>query len=429
MPEFTKKRGAGCHRQSEKRAKQVTAVESELKTSSRHVTKRRRRWQDRSSTKCWSKRTAPQQRGEEFAKKVIRKKKGDVEEARNYCPICSLPTLNKLFSTLLCNRLYLDSTSCSRWTREGFWRSYQTLDHLAVSKCGSRRGLHEARWGTNHYGAHSSNVESSHNTSASWSGYTQNTKRQSWQTKRVMCSKQRGNEAGWPIIQFTLRHSSPTGTERRPGQLAKKRHGQMLGWLRIRLPHQPAIPRRRTLVLYIAGTTAEHDVWLQVKHREGRNKNPPAKQKKTQQSKFEQKKRSGDQQHQSRGATSEWMCQVSRTDNNISATGDKKKSSVAFGPPGRRSTDTYRSWHQDHISYSTDFACSMWCADLSDAERERHTLTTPHGSGDCSHIFCTTAKPALEHPHGAPREGKTSARKDEQNTNSASAEEPPTGGR
>ena len=58
-------------------------------------------------------------------------KKGDVEEAGNYRPNCTLPALYKLFSTLLYSRLY------SRLDREqptdqgGFRRSYQTSDHLA----------------------------------------------------------------------------------------------------------------------------------------------------------------------------------------------------------------------------------------------------------------------------------------------------------
>ena len=33
-------------------------------------------------------------------------KKGSLEEAGNYRPMCTLPALYKLFATLLCNRLY-----------------------------------------------------------------------------------------------------------------------------------------------------------------------------------------------------------------------------------------------------------------------------------------------------------------------------------
>ena len=69
------------------------------------------------------------------------------------------------------------------------------------------------------------------------------------------------------------------------------------------MPHKPEIRRRRALVLYVDGATAENDVSLQAKHREGRTEDPPGKDKNSQQPKLEQKKRSGDQQHQSRGVT------------------------------------------------------------------------------------------------------------------------------
>ena len=64
-------------------------------------------------------------------KKVTMKvlhKKGDVENVSNYRPICSLPALYKLFSTILYGRLYpaLDQKQA------GFRKSYQTTDHLAT---------------------------------------------------------------------------------------------------------------------------------------------------------------------------------------------------------------------------------------------------------------------------------------------------------
>ena len=47
-------------------------------------------------------------------------KKGDVEDAGHDRPICTLPALYKLFSTLVYNILCIqDLTSCSRKTREG----------------------------------------------------------------------------------------------------------------------------------------------------------------------------------------------------------------------------------------------------------------------------------------------------------------------
>ena len=58
--------------------------------------------------------------------------KGGVEAAGNFCQICIVPPLYKLFSTLLYNYFFPDSTSCSRRTRGGFERSYQKLDRLAA---------------------------------------------------------------------------------------------------------------------------------------------------------------------------------------------------------------------------------------------------------------------------------------------------------
>ena len=59
-------------------------------------------------------------------------KKGDEERAENYRPICTLPTLYKEFSTLLCNRLYSKLDRRQPPDQEGFRRSFQTLDHLAT---------------------------------------------------------------------------------------------------------------------------------------------------------------------------------------------------------------------------------------------------------------------------------------------------------
>ena len=62
--------------------------------------------------------------------KVIHKK-GDVEDVSNYRPICSLPAMYKLFSTILYGRLYpmLDQNQAE--DQAGF-RKTQTTDHLAT---------------------------------------------------------------------------------------------------------------------------------------------------------------------------------------------------------------------------------------------------------------------------------------------------------
>ena len=63
--------------------------------------------------------------------KVIHKK-GDVEDVSNYRPICSLPAMYKLFSTILYGRLYpmLDQNQAE--DQAGFRKIYQTTDHLAT---------------------------------------------------------------------------------------------------------------------------------------------------------------------------------------------------------------------------------------------------------------------------------------------------------
>ena len=62
--------------------------------------------------------------------KVIHKK-GDVENVSNYRPICSLPALYKLFSTILYGRLnpMLDQKQAQDQAR--FRKTHQTKDHLA----------------------------------------------------------------------------------------------------------------------------------------------------------------------------------------------------------------------------------------------------------------------------------------------------------
>ena len=63
--------------------------------------------------------------------KVIHKK-GDVENVNNYRTICSLPALYKLFSTILCGRLYPVLDQKQAEYQAGIRKSYQTTDHLAT---------------------------------------------------------------------------------------------------------------------------------------------------------------------------------------------------------------------------------------------------------------------------------------------------------
>ena len=59
-------------------------------------------------------------------------KKGDVENVSNYRPICSLPALYKLFSTILYGRLYPMLDQKQAEDQAGFRKTYQTTDHLAT---------------------------------------------------------------------------------------------------------------------------------------------------------------------------------------------------------------------------------------------------------------------------------------------------------
>ena len=59
-------------------------------------------------------------------------KKSDVENVGNYRPICSLPALYKLFSTILYRRLYSRLDQEQAEDQAGFRSSYQTTDHFAT---------------------------------------------------------------------------------------------------------------------------------------------------------------------------------------------------------------------------------------------------------------------------------------------------------
>ena len=56
-------------------------------------------------------------------------KKGDVEDAGNYRPICSLPVLDKLFATVMCetgSEIGQMSATRSRW--------FQTMEHYGIER-------------------------------------------------------------------------------------------------------------------------------------------------------------------------------------------------------------------------------------------------------------------------------------------------------
>ena len=59
-------------------------------------------------------------------------KKGDVEDVSNYRPNCSLPSMYKLFSTIMYGRLYPMLDQYQAEDQAGFRKTYQTTDHLAT---------------------------------------------------------------------------------------------------------------------------------------------------------------------------------------------------------------------------------------------------------------------------------------------------------
>ena len=71
-------------------------------------------------------------------------KKGDVQNVSNYRPICSLPALYKLFSTILYGRLYPMLDQKQAEDQAGFRKTYQTTDHLATYRL-NEQNCHE--WG------------------------------------------------------------------------------------------------------------------------------------------------------------------------------------------------------------------------------------------------------------------------------------------
>ena len=62
-----------------------------------------------------------------------------MENVGNYRPTCSLPALYKLFSTILCRRLYPRLDQEQAEDQAGFRSSYQTTDHLATYRMFEQR--------------------------------------------------------------------------------------------------------------------------------------------------------------------------------------------------------------------------------------------------------------------------------------------------
>ena len=123
------RRVAGCHRQTQKkkagdsngiRVEDIKTCGEETKEIVRQI-----------FNEVLNQRECTPEAWRRITIKVIYKK-GDVEGAGNYRPICILPALYKLFSTLLYNRLYSRLDRGQPHDQGGVRRSFQTLDHMAT---------------------------------------------------------------------------------------------------------------------------------------------------------------------------------------------------------------------------------------------------------------------------------------------------------
>ena len=306
--------------------------------------------------------------------RIIRIKVINVEEVGNYRPICTLPALHNLFTTTKKkHRLYsrLDQTQSEY--QGGFRRSDQTLDHLATY------GLLEQKcweWSIEMWVAavHFMKAFDSTRHHSFWralekcgieSRYISFLKRLHAAQKGTFSTDREIDvfelkewTKGRFFVQFTLRHGAPNATERWCGALAKiKRHGDTIWWLWIWLPHNLACCWRRVPVLYFAGAAPKSDVRLHSEYWECRIENPPGQDDNSEQPKCKQKKRSRNNNIKveilSAGESAKYLDKELHFSNR-----KKQRSKIEPERLGHLSTDTHKSWHQDHTSYNTDSAYS-----------------------------------------------------------------------
>ena len=132
-------------------------------------------------------------------------KKREVEDVGNHRPICSLPALYKLFTTILYSRLYPWLDQIQAEEQAGFRGSYQTTDHLATHRMTDRKYLkceprQSTSWRrstpspTNQFGTPSNLAVSNMITSISWRNCIETRKPQYWQ--KVTCLRWR-KEPNW----------------------------------------------------------------------------------------------------------------------------------------------------------------------------------------------------------------------------------------
>ena len=247
-----------------------------------------------------------------------------------------LPALYKLFKKIIYNRLCNRLDQAQSEDQGGLRRSCQTLDHLATHRLLEQKCR---EWGIKMWVATVDFMKAfdSLTHQSLWTAlekcgieshcinlvkrlYAEQKGTVSTDKESEMFEIKRGS-----FVQFTLQHDAPNGTERWCGTLAEtKRHGYTIGRLWIWLPHKPAFRWRRALVLCFTGAAPKNDVWPQAEFWECGIENPPRQDENSEQPKYKQKKRSGDQQHQSWDIICVWECEISWANKCSSETGNSR---------------------------------------------------------------------------------------------------------
>ena len=208
--------------------------------------------------------------------KVIHKK-GDVEDVSNYRPICSLPSMYKLFSTIMFGRLYPMLDLHQAEDQAGFRKTYQTTDHLATYRLICQKCQ---EWGIKMWTAtvdfkkafdsisHRSIWDALKSCNVN-NGYIRLLmKIYRDQKASVMTDEesnifdiQKGSKQGDPlssllfntVLQYSLKGRNTTMAK-------KKRNGHLPERSRPRLPDELEVRRRRDAVCNIKTTNSSHDV-------------------------------------------------------------------------------------------------------------------------------------------------------------------------
>ena len=202
-------------------------------------------------------------------------KKGDVENVGNYRPICSLPALYKLFSTMLHRRLYPRLDQEQAEDQKGFRSSYQTTDHLAKYRMIEQK-CHE--WGIKMWTA----------TIDFTKAFDSITHKSIWKAlescgikhdyisllkkiyKNQKASVQTDAESNMLEIKKGTKQgdflSRELSERRHPALATEKRNGNLPERPPPRLPHEPEVCRRRASVRNLQRTASKNVVRFQEKY-------------------------------------------------------------------------------------------------------------------------------------------------------------------